>query len=349
MEWRFIPSSAHWLSHSMPRRRIARRSRALKLMPPRQLPDFPSSLAVEVAGLRFPSPVGLAAGFDKDAEVPDAMLGLGFGFVEVGTVTPLPQAGNPKPRLFRLAEDQAVINRMGFNNQRPGGGARAASAGANGAASSGSTSAPTRTAPTASPIMSRAFGRLRRLADYLTVNISSPNTPGLRGLQDEGALAELLGAVREARAAGGPPMFLKVAPDLNARRSRADRARCNRQSNRRADRRQHNGVAAAAQVAFRRRGGGPFGRAAEAACARSLARIPRRERRRDPADRGRRDRQRRRCVGADPRGCQSRAALQRAGLPRAGAGAAHRRWARRAAAREADMRAISEAVGSEAG
>ena len=82
-------------------------------MPP---PNFPPELAQQVAGLRFPSPVGLAAGFDKDAEVPDAMLGLGFGFVEVGTLTPKPQAGNPKPRLFRLKEDRAVINRMGFNN-----------------------------------------------------------------------------------------------------------------------------------------------------------------------------------------------------------------------------------------
>ena len=89
---------------------------ALKLVPARALPKFAPQLASDVAGLHFASPVGLAAGFDKDGEVPDAMLGLGFGFVEVGTLTPRPQAGNPKPRLFRLQEDRAVINRMGFNN-----------------------------------------------------------------------------------------------------------------------------------------------------------------------------------------------------------------------------------------
>src|SRR5512134_2151939 len=90
---------------------------ALSMSPLLPLPHFPQELEQQVAGLRFPSPVGLAAGFDKDAEVPDAMLGLGFGFVEVGTLTPRPQAGNPKPRLFRLSEDRAVINRMGFNSQ----------------------------------------------------------------------------------------------------------------------------------------------------------------------------------------------------------------------------------------
>src|SRR5690242_19653061 len=89
---------------------------ALKLMPARPPPKFPDSLRTSVAGLEFPSPVGLAAGFDKDAEVPEQLLSLGFGFVEVGTITPKPQSGNPKPRLFRLSEDRGVINRMGFNN-----------------------------------------------------------------------------------------------------------------------------------------------------------------------------------------------------------------------------------------
>jgi len=186
---------------------------ALKLMPPRRLPEFPDSLAVEVAGLRFPSPVGLAAGFDKDAEVPDAMLGLGFGFVEVGTVTPLPHAGNPKPRLFRLAEDQAVINRMGFNNagqaaalERLRKRTRRGIVGVNIGANKDS----------ADRIADYVTGvkAMSGVADYLTVNISSPNTPGLRGLQDEGALGELLSAVRDARVPGGPPVFLKVAPDL---------------------------------------------------------------------------------------------------------------------------------------
>lgn len=196
---------------------------ALKLMPPRQLPKFSDSLAIEVAGLRFPSPVGLAAGFDKDAEVPDSMLGLGFGFVEVGTVTPLPQAGNPKPRLFRLTEDQAVINRMGFNNagqaaalerlrrrerRGPSTSLRTGIVGVNIGANKDS----------ADRIADYVAGvkTMSGVADYLTVNISSPNTPGLRGLQDEGALGELLSAVRDARVTGGPPVFLKVAPDLDA-------------------------------------------------------------------------------------------------------------------------------------
>ena len=138
----------------------------------------PPSLASDVAGLRFPSPVGLAAGFDKDGEVPDAMLGLGFGFVEVGTLTPRPQAGNPRPRLFRLAEDQAVINRMGFNNRGQGAALARLGQARRAAGSSGSTSAPTRTAPTASPIMSRGSRRWRRWPTISTVNISSPNTPG---------------------------------------------------------------------------------------------------------------------------------------------------------------------------
>lgn len=169
-------------------------------------------LSTTVAGLAFPNPVGLAAGFDKDGEVPAAMLGLGFGFVEVGTLTPRPQAGNPKPRLFRLADDLAVINRMGFNN----GGQRAARArlarrgpgivGANIGANKESTD---RIADYAEGVRAMAA-----VADYLTVNISSPNTPGLRALQDRGALDALLAAVLEARRDGGPPVFLKVAPDL---------------------------------------------------------------------------------------------------------------------------------------
>jgi dihydroorotate dehydrogenase len=187
----------------------------LKLVPVRRLPESADSLAIEVAGLRFPSPVGLAAGFDKDAEVPDAMLGLGFGFVEVGTVTPLPQSGNSKPRLFRLAEDQAVINRMGFNNagqaaalERLRRRKRRGIVGVNIGANKDATD---RIADYVAGVKT-----MSGVADYLTVNISSPNTPGLRGLQDAGALGELLTAVREARATGGPPVFLKVAPDLDA-------------------------------------------------------------------------------------------------------------------------------------
>ena len=170
---------------------------------------------MRVAGIDFPSPVGLAAGFDKDADVPDAMLGLGFGFVEVGTVTPLPQAGNPRPRLFRLVEDEGVINRMGFNNrgqaaalERLAARKRRGIVGVNLGANKDSAD---RIADYVAGVANMAAA-----ADYLTINISSPNTPGLRALQDDGALDELLGAVREARTAGGPPVFLKVAPDLGA-------------------------------------------------------------------------------------------------------------------------------------
>ena len=186
---------------------------ALSMAPRLPLPRFDSVLASEVAGLRFPSPVGLAAGFDKDAEVPDAMLGLGFGFVEVGTLTPRAQDGNPKPRLFRLKEDRAVINRMGFNNQGQAAAlerltkrARRGVVGVNIGANKDA----------ADRIEDYVIGvrAMSPVADYLTINISSPNTPGLRQLQDEGALQALLGAVAEARGSGGPPIFLKVAPDL---------------------------------------------------------------------------------------------------------------------------------------
>ena len=168
-------------------------------------------LGVRVAGLDFPNPVGLAAGFDKDAEVFGQILRLGFGFTEVGTLTPRPQAGNPRPRLFRLAEDEAVINRMGFNNKgqeaararlerRKRGGIVGINIGAN--------------KDSVDRIADYADGAraMAPLADYLTVNISSPNTPGLRALQDRAALDELLAAVMEAR--GDTPIFLKVAPDL---------------------------------------------------------------------------------------------------------------------------------------
>ena len=185
---------------------------ALKLLPEGQARSDPL-LRTKVAGLDFPNPIGLAAGFDKDAEVFGQVLQLGFGFTEVGTLTPRPQAGNPRPRLFRLAEDEAVINRMGFNNggqgaarsrlgrRRPGG-----IVGINIGANKDS----------ADRIADYATGAraMAPLADYLTVNISSPNTPGLRALQDRGALDDLLAAVMEAR--GGTPVFLKVAPDLES-------------------------------------------------------------------------------------------------------------------------------------
>ncbi|MFA9201277.1 MAG: quinone-dependent dihydroorotate dehydrogenase [Cypionkella sp.] len=185
---------------------------ALKALPA-LTPPAAGPLATEVAGLRFANPVGLAAGFDKDAEVPDAMLGLGFGFVEVGSITPRPQPGNPRPRLFRLVEDRAVINRMGFNNRGADAArerlVRRARRGIVGANIGANKDSPDRIADYLAGIAAFA-----PLADYLTVNVSSPNTPGLRGLQAEGELEALLSAIAAARTARTPPVFLKVAPDL---------------------------------------------------------------------------------------------------------------------------------------
>ena len=200
--------------------------RALKAgLGPRESNLDDPCLAVELCGMQMRSCVGLAAGFDKNAEAPDAMLAAGFGFVECGTVTPLPQEGNPRPRLFRLTEDRAVINRMGFNNggleafaarlerrkarRRPG--VVGANIGAN------------KDSEDRIGDYVQALRRLWALADYFTINISSPNTPGLRDLQSGPALDELLGRVAEARqqvemtdpALRPRPLFLKVAPDLH--------------------------------------------------------------------------------------------------------------------------------------
>lgn len=174
----------------------------------------PSRLEVQVAGITFPNPVGLAAGLDKDARAITGLMALGFGAVEVGTLTPLPQSGNPRPRLFRLGEDRAVINRMGFNNgglaaglarareADRGGGVLGINVGAN-------KDAADRIADYVTGVTAAA-----PLADYVTINISSPNTPGLRDLQQGSALSELLAACIAARAT--TPLFLKVAPDLDA-------------------------------------------------------------------------------------------------------------------------------------
>jgi dihydroorotate dehydrogenase len=188
---------------------------ALEKLPPRTPAPADSRLAVDVAGLRFPNPLGLAAGFDKDARVPGAMLGLGFGFVEVGTTTPQPQAGNPRPRVFRLPDDRGVINRLGFNN----GGHDAARArlvegrpaGILGVNIGANKYTEDRGADYVAGI--EAFADL---ADYFTVNVSSPNTPGLRDLQARDALDDLLARVLAARDAAAKrcPVFLKIAPDL---------------------------------------------------------------------------------------------------------------------------------------
>ncbi len=187
---------------------------ALKLLPPGEPAAHDPLLTQDVAGLTFPNPLGLAAGFDKNAEVFAQMLGFGFGFVEVGTLTPRPQEGNPRPRIFRLAEDRGIINRLGFNNHgiaaaHPRLAKRKREQGLVGINIGANKDSSDRVRDYA-----EATRRMAPIADYLTVNISSPNTPGLRALQDRSALDELLAAVTEARGRGGPPVFLKVAPDL---------------------------------------------------------------------------------------------------------------------------------------
>ncbi len=194
------------------------RALACGLVPGQKRVDAPC-LETTVWGLRFPNPVGLAAGFDKNAEVPDAMLRQGFGFVEIGSVTPRPQAGNPKPRMFRLPEDRAILNRMGFNNEgleevarrleaRPRIGIVGANLGKN------------KDTEDAAADYEKGAARLAPLSDYLVINVSSPNTPGLRSLQGRDQLEALVGRTRAALdkavpSAKRPPLLLKIAPDLN--------------------------------------------------------------------------------------------------------------------------------------
>jgi len=200
---RIDPETAHGLA-----------IKALQTVPLPAAPADDPVLAVQIAGLRLPNPVGLAAGLDKNGEALKGLSRLGFGFVECGSVTLRAQDGNPKPRLFRLSEDRAIINRMGFNNAgveafasrlsaRPAGTVVGANLGAN-------KDVEDRAADYVAGLM-----RLEGLADYFTVNISSPNTPGLRALQGRDALDDLLGRVAEARASTAP-VFLKIAPDLTA-------------------------------------------------------------------------------------------------------------------------------------
>lgn len=179
-------------------------------------------LAVRVAGLDVSNPIGVAAGFDKNAEVPDAVLRLGFGFTEIGSVTPLPQAGNPRQRIYRLTEDRAVINRLGFNNE----GHRAVLARMKGRIRRpgqpvGVNVGANKEADDRIADYARGIDTFYDVADYFTVNVSSPNTPGLRDLQARANLATLMDAVCNARArhvdAGktSRPIFLKISPDLS--------------------------------------------------------------------------------------------------------------------------------------
>jgi dihydroorotate dehydrogenase len=181
-------------------------------------------LATSVWGIDFPTPVGLAAGFDKDAEVMDAMLGLGFGFVEAGTVTPRPQPGNPKPRLFRLDEDQGVINRFGFNSKGLDnfvGNLKTRRARKDVKGIVGANVGKNRDTTDAASDYATGIEAVCRHADYLVCNISSPNTPGLRSLQAREQIRDLIVRVLEARAKAAvgmekvPPMLAKVGPDLN--------------------------------------------------------------------------------------------------------------------------------------
>jgi dihydroorotate dehydrogenase len=198
--------------------RLAIRMLQFAPLPPAMRDD--RRLATRVFGLNFPNPVGMAAGFDKNAEVPDALLRAGFGFVEVGTITPKPQAGNPRPRLFRLDADDGVINRLGFNSQGADAAlrrlaARAQSGGVVGVNVGANKDSPDRIADYVALIE-----RFAAVASYVTVNISSPNTPGLRDLQQAAVLHDLLARVIDARErvapqAGPTPVLLKIAPDLS--------------------------------------------------------------------------------------------------------------------------------------
>ncbi len=191
--------------------------RALQAAPPASARADDRRLAVSAFGLDFPNPIGMAAGFDKNAEVVDATLALGFGFTEVGTITPRPQPGNPKPRLFRLPADRGVINRFGFNSEGHAPAhrrlaARAGRAGIVGVNIGANKDAADRIADYAAGVAAFAD-----VASYFTINVSSPNTPGLRDLQQAAALSELLARALEARDAAPArrPLLLKIAPDLD--------------------------------------------------------------------------------------------------------------------------------------
>lgn len=203
----FDPETAHGLS-----------IRALACGVPVALPPPPDArLKTTVAGLDFPNPLGMAAGYDKNAEIPDALLRLGFGFAEVGTITPLPQGGNPKPRVFRLEADHAVINRLGFNNEGHEAAEKRLKARAGRPGIVGVNIGANKDSADRFADYELGVKRFAALASYLTVNISSPNTPGLRSMQARESLAELLSRVVAARVVSANPavpVFLKIAPDL---------------------------------------------------------------------------------------------------------------------------------------
>jgi dihydroorotate dehydrogenase len=194
--------------------------RMLQVVPLPPVPSDDTRLATRVFGLNFLNPIGMAAGFDKHAEIPDALMRAGFGFVEVGTVTPLPQLGNPRPRLFRLDADQAVINRLGFNSQGADAVLRRLAARASAGGIVGINVGANKDAPDRVADYVRLIEKFAAVASYVTVNISSPNTPGLRDMQQADVLDDLLARVIDARErvtknAGPTPVLLKIAPDLS--------------------------------------------------------------------------------------------------------------------------------------
>jgi dihydroorotate dehydrogenase len=212
------------LSRPLLRQLDAEDAHGLAILGLRFAPIFPrarddASLAVRAFGLNFPNPVGMAAGFDKHGEVPDALLRLGFGFVEVGTVTPLPQPGNPRPRLFRLPADEGVINRLGFNSEGAEAVLRRLAARADRGGIVGVNVGANKDSADRIDDYVRQIDMFAPVASYFTCNISSPNTPGLRDLQQGSVFDELTARVVEARErvsvqAGATPVLIKIAPDL---------------------------------------------------------------------------------------------------------------------------------------
>ncbi|MGB6966331.1 MAG: quinone-dependent dihydroorotate dehydrogenase [Xanthobacteraceae bacterium] len=203
------PEDAHRLAVTM-----------LKFAPLPQAPHDDPRLAMRVFGFNFPNPVGVAPGFDKNGEVPDALLRLGFGFVEIGTITPRPQSGNPRPRLFRLDADRGVINRLGFNSEGADAVLTRLAARANAGGVVGINVGVNKDSPGRIADYVELIERFAAVASYVTVNISSPNTPGLRNLQQAAVLDDLLARVIDARErvapnAGPTPVLLKIAPDLS--------------------------------------------------------------------------------------------------------------------------------------
>ncbi len=219
---RLDPEDAH---------RLAIKGLKFAPLPPAAADD--ERLATRVFGLNFPNPVGIAAGFDKHAEVPDALFRLGFGFVEAGTITPLPQPGNPRPRVFRLDSDRGVINRLGFNSEGADAALRrlaarasapslpsAARGGGKGGGIVGINVGANKEAPDRIADYVALIERFAAVASYVAVNVSSPNTPGLRNMQQAAVLDDLLARVIDARErvapqAGPTPVLLKIAPDLS--------------------------------------------------------------------------------------------------------------------------------------